>query len=180
MRLGNILAIIFGVLIVIGGIYCLMAPAATYMAQAWLLGIVMIADGIANIVTYSQLRKAGYSNGWTLLGAIISIIFGIVLLGSYAAQLAVDLFFAYMIAAWLIITGIMRIGFSLQMRKLNQGVQQHQPIGERWWFSLIVGILVVIVGIMCLFNPMIAVVSVGLLIGISIIFVGVSVIALAF
>jgi len=179
MRVSNILAILFGVFIVIGGVYCLMSPAATYMAQAWLLGFVMVADGIASIVTWFQLRKHGYSNGWALFGAIISIIFGVVLLGSFAAQFAVDMFFAYMIAAWLIVTGIMRIGYSLQMRKLTQNIQP-QPIGERWWFSLIVGILVVIVGIMCLFNPMIAVVSVGMLIGISVIIVGVSVIALAF
>ena len=38
---------------------------------------------------------------------------------------------------------------------------------------------VVIVGIMCLFNPTIAAVSMGMLIGISIILTGVSVIALA-
>ena len=175
----RILAIIFGVFIIIGGIYCLMMPTATYMSLAWLLGIVMVVDGIANIVTWFQLRKSGQSSGWALFEAIISIIFGIVLLGSFAAQLAVDLFFAYMIAAWLIVTGIMRIGFSLQLRKLNQGVQP-QSIGERWWFVLIMGILVIIAGIMCLFNPMIAMASVGMIIGISIIVVGVSVIALAF
>lgn len=175
----KILAIIFGVFIIIGGIYCLMMPTATYMSLAWLLGIVMVVDGIANIVTWFQLRKSGHSSGWALFEAIISIIFGIVLLGSFAAQLAVDLFFAYMIAAWLIVTGIMRIGLSLQMRKLNQGVQP-QSIGERWWFMLIMGILVIIAGIMCMFNPMIAMASVGMIIGISIIVVGVSVIALAF
>lgn len=178
MRATNILAIIFGVLIVIGGIYCLMMPAATYMSLAWLIGVVMIVDGIANIVTWFQLRKSGFSNGWALFGAIVSIIFGIVLLGSFVAQFAVDLFFAYMIAAWLIVTGIMRIGYSVQMRKLNRGLQP-QSIGDRWWFVLIVGVLVVIVGVMCLFNPMIAMVGMGLLIGISVIVVGVSVITLA-
>ena len=178
MRASNVLAIIFGVLIIVGGIYCLMTPATTYMSLAWMLGIVMIVDGIANIVTWFQLRKEGLSNGWVLFDGVISIIFGIVLLGSFAARFAVDLFFAYAIAIWLIVTGIMRIGHSLQMRKLNQGIQP-QSIGERWWFALIMGILVIIAGVMCLFNPMIAMMSMGMLIGISVIFVGVSVIALA-
>ena len=174
----RILAVILGVLIVIGGIYCFMMPEATCLSLAWLLGIVMVADGVANIVTWFQLRKSGYSNGWVLFGAIISIIFGIVLLGSYAAQFAVELFFAYMTGAWLVVTGIIRIGYSFQMRKLNQGIQP-QSIGDRWWFSLIVGILVVIAGVMCLFNPMIAIASMGMLVGISIIVAGISVIALA-
>ena len=178
MKFGNILAIVFGVFIIIGGVYCFMAPAATYMSLAWLLGIVMVADGIANIVPWFQLRKVGSSNGWALFGAILSIVFGIALLGSYAARFAVDLFFAYMIAIWLIATGVIRIGFSLQMRKYSQDIQP-QSIGERWWFSLIIGILVVIAGVMCLFNPTIAAVSMGMLIGISIILTGVSVIALA-
>ena len=178
MKGSNILAIILGVLVIIGGIYCVMTPAQTYLALAGVLGVIMVIEGIANIVAWFQLRKEGQSNGWLLFDAIISIIFGVVLLGSYAAQFALDLFFAYMAAAWLIVTGIMRIGFALQLRKLSQA-EQMQVSGGRWWIPLILGILVIIMGIICVFNPMIAMLSIGLSIGISMIFVGVSVIALA-
>lgn len=178
MKASRVIALILGVLVVIGGIYCLMTPGLTYLSLAWLLGLIMVVDGIANIVTWFELRKEGASNGWALAAAIVSVVLGVIVLGSYAAQLAVDLFIAYMLAAWLIVSGIARILFGWRMRKLHKTFDT-LVIGKNWWAAFILGILLVVVGVLSLFNPTALMLATGMMIGLAIIISGVSVIALA-
>lgn len=178
MKASNVIAIILGIIVVIGGIYCLMTPGITYLSLAWLLGLVMVVDGIANIVTWFQLRKDGYSNGWALAAAVVSVVLGVVVLCSFAVQMAVDLFIAYMLAAWLIVSGIARILFGWRMRTLHKKMDT-QIIGKNWWAAFVLGILLVIVGVLSLVNPTALMLATGMMIGLAIIIAGVSVIALA-
>jgi uncharacterized membrane protein HdeD (DUF308 family) len=105
----KIVSVILGILMIASGIYCLATPGITFLAVGWIIGFNMIADAIGNIITWKDRKDEGMADGWTLAGAIVSLIFGIVLLGSNAMQLSVDLFVAYMAAIWLIVIGILQI-----------------------------------------------------------------------
>lgn len=178
MRASNVIALILGVFIIIGGIYCMLAPDATYSSLAWLLGIVMVVDGVADAVAWMRLRSRGYRNGWALLAAIISIAIGAFVLGSTAARFAVDLLIAYLIAAWLIVTGAMRMLFGWSLRRVH--VQLNVPfIGSNWWATFALGVLLVIVGVFSVFNPTGLMLGVGMLVGLSIVVAGISVVTLA-
>ena len=87
----KIVSVIFGILMIASGIYCLATPGITFLAVGWIIGFNMIADAIGNIITWKDRKDEGMADGWTLAGAIVSLIFGIVLLGSNAMQLSVDL-----------------------------------------------------------------------------------------
>ena len=43
----KILAVILGILIVIGGFYCLFAPGLTYLIVGWVVGFVMVLGAVA-------------------------------------------------------------------------------------------------------------------------------------
>jgi uncharacterized membrane protein HdeD (DUF308 family) len=178
MRAGNIIAIILGVLVVIGGIWCLMTPLQTIMGMAWLIGFMMIVDGIANIATWFQLRKIGAASGWALASAIISVILGIVVVGNFFMQAFLAEFLTYLTAAWLIVSGIMRIGYGWSMRSLHKNVQASM-VGGRWYVVFALGILLLVFGIMSLISPVVLAEMIGMFIGISIIVLGVSMISLA-
>ena len=105
----KVVTIILGVLLLVGGIYCVFTPVATYAAIAWLIGLSMVVEGVASIITWSEARRLGLANGWTLAGSIISLVLGVFLLGSYFLRFAVDMFIAYLIAIWLIVAGVTRI-----------------------------------------------------------------------
>lgn len=179
MRVGNVLAIILGVLVVVGGIWCLMTPLQTILGMAWLIGFMMIVDGVANIITWFQLRKLGGVNGWALASAIISVVLGVVVVGNFFMQAFLAEFLTYLVAAWLIVSGVMRIGYGWKMRSLHKAVQASM-IGGHWYFSFILGILLVVLGVMSLIAPVMLAEALGMFIGISIIVLGVSLIALAF
>ncbi len=160
----------------VGGVYCLMTPIATYAALSWLIGLAMVVEGVGSAVTWGRRRALGLADGWTLVGAVISIILGAILLVSFAAQFAVDMFIAYLIAAWLVVGGITRIVAAMGIRSHNLD-PRNEPVPVNWGLLLVMGILVVILGVLCLFNPLSVMVGVGTILGVSIIFVGVDIIA---
>ena len=167
----RVLTIVLGVLLVVGGIYCVFAPVATYSALGWVIGLSMVVEGVGSVITWNSRRNLGLADGWTLAGSILSIVLGVFLLGSYAMQFAVDLFIAYIIAIWLVFGGIARISVAISARR-SLG-----PVGAGGWVGLlVVGILIVIMGILCIFNPLSVFAGVGLMIGVSIITVGVGLI----
>ena len=168
----KIATIIFGVLLVISGIYCMFAPVATYAALGSVIGVSMLVEGVASVIAWNHLRKAGLANGWALAEAIISIVLGIVLLGSTAMQFAIDMFIAYLIAVWLVFAGIARIVAAIALRN-----SLGKELGRGWILQLVLGVLIVICGVLSIFNPLSVMASVGLMLGMSIVFVGAGLIA---
>ena len=173
MKIWNILAIVMGVLLIVLGIWCIMTPVQTYLALAWFVGFGMLADGIANIFAWNELRKADMANVWTMVGAIISIILGIIVLISMGARLAVDLFIVIMAAIWLIAMGVMRVAAGLRLRSIHKkgGVEE---IGKRWYLAVILGVLMVLVGILSLFDPIVLMFGIGVFMGTCIVMAGIA------
>jgi uncharacterized membrane protein HdeD (DUF308 family) len=173
----KILGIVLGVALISAGITCFTAPDITFLAIGYILGVAMIVSGISNAVTWSARRKLGLADGWTLAGGILSMVFGIVLIVSEAAQLAADVFVAYMAGIWIVAEGILRIVKSSALHTMNTATGGTTP-ARRWWVVLISGIALVLLGIFSIMNPGITAVALGLLIGLDIIFAGVNLITL--
>ena len=171
----KVVTIILGVLLLIGGIYCAFAPVATYSALGWVIGISMLVEGVASIIAWNDFRKLGIANGWSLAASILSIVLGVFILGSYALQFAIDMFIAYFIAIWLVVAGIARIVSAFGMRK-----SQHRTGGGGWIAQIVLGVLIAILGILCIFNPLSIVAGVGLMLGLSIVLVGIGLIMVGF
>lgn len=163
----KVVRIILGVLLFIGGVYCIFTPVATYGALAVIIGLSMVVEGISGIITWNSARKLGHANGWTLAGAILSVVLGAFVLGSYALQFAVDTFIAFIIAFWLIEAGIVRIATAVAVRN-ELGAER----ASGWVVELILGILIVIFGVLCVFNPLSIMVGVGFMLGASIALLG--------
>ena len=104
--------------------------------------------------------------------------FGIVLLGSTALQLVVDMAIVYIAAAWLVVIGILRIVHAARVRKLRKALDA-EILGKRWWLMMLIGILLVIGGILSFINPTGLIIAIGILFGLNIIVAGAHLIAVA-
>lgn len=178
MNIGRVLGVIFGVLLIALGVWCMLTPVETYGALAWMLGLAMIVDGVANLANWDQLRRMDMWNGWTIAAAVISIILGVILVISLGARLAVDLFIAIMAAIWLIALGVLRIASGIRLRSIHKkgGVEE---IGKRWWLVVILGALILLVGILSLFNPIVVVFGIGMFMGLCIVMAGLATLGFA-
>ena len=178
MKAARILTLILGVMMIVTGVYCLFTPAMTYLTLGYIVGFNMMMDAIGGIATWSDRRRLGIADGWTLAGSIASLAFSVILLGSAAMQLAVDLMIVYIAAMWLVVSGIIRIIRGVQLRKLQKALQT-QAIGSRWWLVLLTGILLVAFGVLSFSDPSGLMVAIGINFGINIIVSGVGLVAVA-
>ena len=178
MKASKVITIILGAVMIVTGVYCLFTPAMTCLSLGYIVGFNMVLDSIGGIATWSDRKKKGTADGWTLAGAIASLVFGIVLLGSTAMQLVVDMMIVYIAAAWLVVTGIIRIIRASKLRKIHKEFQTHR-LGKRWWIILLTGILLVVCGALSFANPSGLMVAIGINFGINIIAAGASLIATA-
>lgn len=178
MKIFKIVGVIVGVLMIISGIYCLFAPELTYLGIGYVIGVSMLLDAIGRIYAWWQYRKAGAADGWMLAGAVLSAVFGFILIGNGAAQLSVDVFIAYMAAIWILAHAIIAIIRSFRARKLHKELNTRW-IGRRWWMTLIFGIMLCIFAILSLMNPTIIMAAIGTFIGLGIIVTGADIITIA-
>lgn len=172
----TVVMIILGILMILSGISCVVTPVATFSALGWLTGIAILAVGFASILQYA----AGHEKRsiWELLGGICGVLFGGFLILNNFAQLATNIVLAYAASFWLLVHGICGIAEALKLRKLNQAA----PDDERsaaWLLVMLLGILTIFMGITCVTQPILSMISVGWLMGASILTSGVKTLVLA-
>ena len=171
----KVIGIVIGILLILGGISCMLTPAATYLTLAWVAGFSMIVDAIGNIATWFAKKKDRMADSWDLAGAIASLIFGIILVSSAAAQVLTAVIMVNIVAVWIIVKGIIRIVAAVRLRQLRKALDA-QVLGRNWGKILAMGILMTVCGIFCLIDSGILMVVIGIAVGIAIISSGVNLI----
>lgn len=167
------LVILMGILMIIGGVYCLLTPVTTFLTTGYIVGVIIFCDAIGNIIAWFNVKKYLEISGWYLANAIISLVFGIIIILSISMQFAVDMFIVYAIAVWVIMLGISRISMAIRMKKLINKLPKIFN-NKRWVEILAFGGLMVLFGILCMFKPIVLSSMLGVFISVFIIFAGAS------
>ena len=183
-KVTKILLIVLGCIHIATGIDCIFNPTVYYLRLGFSIGISMLLDAVGRFATYIDLRKHGEKDIWMLIGAVLSIIFGIFIITDTTAQYTVDLYIAYFTALWIMSIGFTVIFSSFKVHKLHKRVIEApikiaKNIGKRWWLLLILGILMVSFGILSILNPLVIMTSIGIFIGFGMISNGCDLIAVA-
>lgn len=156
-------SIVMGVLFVGAGIYCLVNMKAAFISLAIILGIVMMAYGIGQVITWISSRKEKGLSGWVLGEGVLTLLIG-ALVCFYPFQ--TDFVIAIWFAAWLTVSGIMRVVAAIQTKKNFPGAP--------WGFLLFMGVITVIVGIYAMVHPLIAGMAIAILLGLMFILQGIN------
>ncbi len=165
----NWLSLLVGILLIISSVFALKDPAATFLTLTMLLGIAAIIRGLMLVITYYRTKDLNsFKLKINLVIGILLIIVGIIFLFKpvFAANI-----FAYMVAIWFIADAINNL----------MSVSLLKPFGTALFiFNIILNILLLISGIILLFNPLIVGLSIPLIIGVSLLVSGIEYIILAF
>jgi uncharacterized membrane protein HdeD (DUF308 family) len=132
------LSVITGVLTIVLGVLFLARPGLSLASVLWLFGLFVIAYGIAQVVAGIIGRVE--SRVWAIVGGLLAVVVGIMAL---AWPGATALTLLYIIAAWIIISGITDLAAAF-----SGGLSG----GQRAWL-LILGALSVVVGIAFFVHP---------------------------
>ena len=168
---------LMGALMVVGGVYCLVTPVSTFLATGYVVGAIIFCEAIGNIVAWIDLRKYVEISGWYLANAIISLIFGIIIMLNLTMQFAVDVAIVYIIAVWIVMLGISRVSMAIQLKKFINKLPKVFD-NKRWIGILVLGVLMIVFGILCMFKPIVLSSLLGVIVALFIISAGVSLITL--
>jgi uncharacterized membrane protein HdeD (DUF308 family) len=155
-----------GVLAIIFGIVAWIWPGLTVQALIWVFGAYSIVDGVfALIAIFSDQGRSRWFA--LLLEGILGIVAGVI---AFALPVLTALTLVWVIGAWAVITGILKIITAVRIREV---------IDNEWWMGLS-GVASIIFGILLFIWPAAGALALTWLIGIWSIIFGVFLIALGF
>ena len=158
----RILNIVAGILLIAAGIYCLCNEDVAVLSAGLMLGVFMLAAGIAEIVVFAGTSGVLIGSGWLLLDGVLTVIMSLFLLFNQWFTL-VSLPFLFTV--WLIFSGISRFVSAFDLHAL--GVRG-------WGWVLAVGILLMAAGFLCMMDPWVSVAAMGVTVGVVFLLEGVS------
>lgn len=158
--------LLYGLMAIVFGLFALFQPQATMWVVLMGVGVLALGDGVVSLLT--AFRKNTALPAWVLLVyAALSLGFGLLLL--FQTQ-AVATFVIWLLAAWLIVAGLARIVFAVQMREVIDGK----------WLLWLSGLVAIGLGVWFLFNTSVGGVAIAWWLGIGALVYGVLQVAVAF
>ena len=163
----RILNIVAGILLIAAGAYCLCNEDVAVLSAGLMLGIFMLAAGIAEIVVFAGTSGVLIGSGWLLLDGVLTVIMSLFLLFNQWFTL---LSLPFIFTVWLMFSGISRFVSAFDLHAL--GVRG-------WGWVLAVGILLMVAGFICMMDPWVSAAAVGVTVGMVFLLEGISAIVCA-
>ena len=166
----RILTIVSGILMLLTGAFCLMNPGQTFLSLAFIIGLVMVINGLIHTLAYfigRGLHNKGDNNGWILTDALITLLLGILILCN---QLVADAAITMVFAVWMFVSGILRIEAATHINKEKKRFN--------FRITLFTGVLTVLVGLFGFINPLVIWMTTAVLLGIFLVMQGINIIEL--
>ncbi len=163
----RVLNIAAGVLLIAAGVYCLCNQDIAVLSAGLLLGLFMLVSGVIEIAVFAGTSGVLIGSGWLLLDGVLTVIMSLFLLFN---QWFTMLSLPFLFTIWLLFSGISRFVSAFDLRAL--GVRA-------WGWVLAIGILLIVGGFVCMMDPWVSVVAIGVTVGLVFILEGVSAIVCA-
>lgn len=163
-----VLSIIFGVLLICGGFFCVFAPIETFMSAEYYIVILLMVFGLFGIIKGIGAKRFGVS----FVFSIISFLFGIAVLFRPGLLLFTDGILFYLLASWIVLMGFVAIYSAVTLTKATGS--------KMWILQLIFGIIGILLGCYTFFHPVVFAFTIGWLIGFYFIEAGFTMIAASF
>ena len=163
----RVLNIAAGVLLIAAGVYCLCNQDIAVLSAGLLLGLFMLVSGVIEIAVFAGTSGVLIGSGWLMLDGVLTVIMSLFLLFNQWFTL---LSLPFLFTIWLLFSGISRFVSAFDLRAL--GVRA-------WGWVLAIGILLIVGGFVCMMDPWVSVVAIGVTVGLVFILEGVSAIVCA-
>ena len=158
----KILIAVSGILFILLGILCIAKPGAALFSMAWLLGLITLISGVAELVMVLNAQRFIPNSGTRVLSSVFQIIVGFFLL---AHKWFVTVSLPFLFALFVLIEGVVIVVKSFDYKQVDF---------KYWWCLLILGVAGAVLGFLGLRNPEAAGKTLSILVGIGVIVEGIS------
>lgn len=158
--------LLYGLLAIAFGVATLVWPDISVMAMVMAFGVLAVADGLVSL--FSAVRRDLALPRWLLvLYGLVSLGFGVLALMRTETMATAML---WVLALWLLVAGIARIVFAIQVRKLVRGE----------WLLALSGVLAIALAILFFARPDIGLLTMAIWVAIGALVYGVLQVVVAF
>jgi uncharacterized membrane protein HdeD (DUF308 family) len=149
-----------GIIYILAGLVALGSIVAATVASVYVVGIMMLIAGAAEVINAFQVKAWGKFLLWVLLG-VLYIVAGFV---TFENPLLAAALLTLMLGAALLVSGIMRIILAFSMKE-----------GAPWVWVVLSGVITLLLGLLILARwPVSSLYILGLFLGIDLVFAGIS------
>lgn len=147
-----------GVVYLIAGFVALGSVVMATVASVWVVGIMMIVAGVAEVINAFQVKTWGKFILWLLLG-VLYVIAGFI---AFENPLLTAVWLTLILGAALVASGVVRIYLAFNMKA-----------GSPWIWVVISGLITLLLGVVILIHwPVSAVYTLGIFLGVDLVFAG--------
>lgn len=163
----RVLNIAAGVLLIAAGVYCLCNQDIAVLSAGLLLGLFMLVSGVIEIAVFAGTSGVLIGSGWLLLDGVLTVIMSLFLLfNQWFTMMSLPILFT----VWLLFSGVSRFVSAFDLKALGM---------RGWGWILALGIVLLVFGVVCMMDPWVSVVAVGVTVGLVLILEGIGTIAVA-
>jgi uncharacterized membrane protein HdeD (DUF308 family) len=149
-----------GVVYLVAGIIALGSVMAATVASVFVVGIMMLIAGVAEVIHAFQIKSWGRFFFWLVLG-VLYIIAGFV---AFENPLLTAVWLTLILGAALVASGLVRVFLGFNMRP-----------GSPWVWVVVSGLITLVLGVIILAHwPFSAVYTLGIFLGVDLVFAGAS------
>ena len=135
----SITSIVFSLIFIIAGIFLLMKPETAINIVCYILGLILISWGVVSIIQFfTDKNSNSYLSINFVFGAFV-FIFGIIIL---IKPNIIASIIPLLLGVWMVINGVTKLSYSLTINKTSKAS-----------LSIIGSILIILFGILLIFNP---------------------------
>lgn len=159
-----------GILAIILGLFAFFKPACMLIGIVQVMGVFFLLDGVLLIIS-AITGHTGGSRWLALLGGIFYILAGIAIFSSpLLSALVTQAFVIYLMAFFVLVTGIMRIATAMRLWKTS----------DHKWLLLVEGIIGIIFAVILIQSPIVSAVVLMQIVGVIAVVLAITMIIMAF
>lgn len=149
------MSVVFSIVLFLLGVFLLVQPETTLNVVSYTIGTFLIVWGIIPVLTFLSNKDNNKYLEVSFIIGVFALIIGIVIMLN--PKLIVSII-PFVIGVWMVINGITKLSYSLSLNKENDARN-----------SIILSILILVCGIILVFNPFSGAVVLTQVIGVSVI-----------
>ncbi len=154
-----------GVVNVLFGIVCMLAATLTGVMVIVLIGAMVLASSVLQIIAGVQLKKGTKGRGWSVFGGALGVIVGFYMVGKPLHGAAI---LTYVLAIFLMLDGVLRAAGALELRP-----------HDGWRVMLAAAVISILLGLLLLAGwPLSGAWAIGIFFGIHVALLGAARIAI--
>jgi len=135
------ISIVTSLAFIVVGLFLIIKPATTLSMISYVLGIVILVNGIVNLIKYFSNREKVNLYDFGLIFGILNVIIAIIFISKPSMIASI---IPLILGIWILVNGIIKLQFAINLR--------NQP-KSNWVYSAVISGISILLGLFLVLNP---------------------------